>query len=199
MPAGLRANSVASAPDGAIFATVVTHPGTSAADMLAQRPTGAVYVWRPGSSGFQRVWGTELPGDNGVEVSPDGRTLYVAATGQSAVAIFSNSNPANLVRMVATPTFLPDNVHWVDGRLLVAGMNLDEPACGGRIQAGSFDRTCPRGYVVAAIDPVTTAITTVASGPATPGYTGVATGLVVGATLWLGSFVADKLAYRTLP
>jgi hypothetical protein len=201
MPAGLSANSVASAPDGAIFATVLIHPGTSFADLIAQRPTGAVYVWRPGSSGFQRVWGTELAGDNGVEVSPDGRTIYVAATGQSAVAIFSNSNPANLVRMVSTPAFNPDNVHWVDGRLLVAGMNLDEPACGGRIQVENrvANFTCPRGYVIAAIDPVTTAITTVASGPATPGYTGVATGLVVGKTLWLGSFTADKLAYRTLP
>lgn len=54
------------------------------------------------------------------------------------------------------------------------------------------------GAVIGAIDPVTMAITTVASGPATPGYTGIATGLVAGTTLWLGSFVADKLAYRTL-
>jgi len=37
-----------------------------------------------------------------------------------------------------------------------------------------------------------------ARGPATPAYTGTAIAMQVGDELWLGSFTADRLAYRPL-
>jgi hypothetical protein len=42
------------------------------------------------------------------------------------------------------------------------------------------------------------AVTEIARGPATPAYTGTAIAMVTGGELWLGSFNADRLAYRTL-
>jgi len=202
MPAGLVGNSVASAPDGAIFVTVMLHPGTTLADLFDRRPTGAVYRWHPGDSGFTRMWGTELAGNNGIDLSPDGKTMYVAATGTQSVTAFSTTNPTTVLYRIQMPGFSPDNIHWTDGRLVVAGMKVDEPACGGAIRVvnGKVDGTnCPRGYVVATIDPKNMRVAVLARGPATPGYIGVATGLPVGNTLWLGSFVADRLAYRVMP
>ncbi len=48
------------------------------------------------------------------------------------------------------------------------------------------------------IDPKTMAVTELARGPATPAFTGTAMAMQVGNELWLGSFFADRLAYRSL-
>ena len=48
------------------------------------------------------------------------------------------------------------------------------------------------------IDPKTMAVTELARGPATPSFTGTAIAMRVGDDLWLGSFNADRLAYRSL-
>jgi hypothetical protein len=42
------------------------------------------------------------------------------------------------------------------------------------------------------------AITEVARGPAAPPYTGSATAIPVGDTIWLSSFTSDRIAYGTL-
>ena len=55
------------------------------------------------------------------------------------------------------------------------------------------------GYAVATIDPRTMTATEIARGPRTPSFTGTAMAAVVGNELWLGSFFADRLAYRRLP
>ncbi|HET8698511.1 MAG TPA: hypothetical protein VFO94_13545, partial [Gammaproteobacteria bacterium] len=81
MPDGLAANSVASFADGSLVATVLLLPGKTFADSVAMKPTGAVYEWSPGQHGFTLVQGTELPGNNGIETSPDGREMYVVSSG----------------------------------------------------------------------------------------------------------------------
>ena len=95
--------------------------------------------------------------------------------------------------------FGPDNVRWTaDNRLITAGLIDDEPACGGRPKNEEGIR-CPMGYAVATIDPKTMVATEIARGPRTPAFTGTAMAAVVGNELWLGSFFADRLAYRRLP
>jgi hypothetical protein len=41
-------------------------------------------------------------------------------------------------------------------------------------------------------------VTELARGPATPAFTGTAIAIRVGGELWLGSFYADRLAYRAI-
>ncbi len=95
MPEGLAANSVASFADGSLVATVLFMPGTTFADaIVARKPTGAVFEWSPGKPGFELVRGTELPANNGIEVSADGREIYVASSGLQTIVAFSHSNPA---------------------------------------------------------------------------------------------------------
>ena len=54
------------------------------------------------------------------------------------------------------------------------------------------------GYAVATIDPTTMTATEIARGPRTPSFTGTAMAAVVNDELWLGSFFADRLAYRAM-
>ena len=200
LPMGLAANSVTSTPDGALLFTVFMHPGMRFLDYMAGRPTGAVYQWRPGEEGISRIWGTELTGNNGIEASPDGKIIYVVGSG--GINVFSNTIPAKLLHHVPVTDGSTDNLRWADGRLIVAGLKstADEDCIDVmKGMSGELGEKCIPGYFVAAMDPATLKMTTLAAGTGRKSYTGVATGLPVGTTLWLGSFNADKVAYRALP
>lgn len=202
MPAGDAANAVSSYPDGTILATVLNRPGTTKADFVRGRPTGGVYEWRPGAAGFRLLPGTELPGNNGLTAAPDGRAFYVVAFGLHAIYEYSRSDTRRPIREATAPGFMPDNVHWWKGRLIAAGMTYDEPACGGtrKVIHGHADpMLCHRGYVVAAVDPHTLRYTVLAHGAPNPAFNGATTGLVIGERLWISSYQADRVAYRTLP
>jgi hypothetical protein len=166
------------------------------------KPTGGVYEWHPGAAGFRLLPGTELPGNNGLETSPDGRFFYVVAFGVHAIVMYSRTDTRRPLRQATAPGFMPDNVRWEGERLVAAGMTYDEPACGGirRIVNGRADpMLCHRGYVVAAVDPQTLHFTVLAYAEPNPAFNGVTTGLLVGGRLWLGSYQADRVAYRPLP
>jgi hypothetical protein len=202
MPAGMAANSVASFADGSILVTVLTRPGTQIADFVEGRVTGLVYEWKPGTSAFQQVRGAELPGNNGLEASRDGKEFYVVAFGWHAVVAFSHTNPTTLLRKAVAPGFMPDNIHWDGDQLIAAGMQYDEPACGGlrKVVDGKADpMLCHRGYTVARLDPKTMTWNLVLRSEPNPAFNGASTGLIVGDELWMGSYQADRIAIRKLP
>jgi hypothetical protein len=198
MPDGMGANSVAAFTDGALVATVLIMPGKSFEDAFAGRITGAVFLWTPGSPAFRMLPGTELSANNGIETSPDDREFYVASTTTKRIVAFSRANTAKPLRTAQLSEFGPDNVRWTsDNRLITAGMIDNEPACGGAPKTEAGIR-CSRGYIAATIDPKTMAVKELARGPANPAFTGTAMAVTVGDELWLGSFNADRLAYRSL-
>ncbi|UYY77829.1 hypothetical protein [Sphingomonas sp. R1] len=202
MPAGQVANSVASFADGTILATVLTRPGTSIADFVQGRVTGGVWQLGPGAETFTLLPGTELPGNNGLEVDPDQRRFYVIAFGWHAVVIYDRADTRLPLARVDAPDFMPDNIHWTDGRLLLAGMRLDEPVCGGlrRIANGIADpMRCHRGWVVGELDLAHHRVSTVAYGLPAPGFNGLSAAALVDGELWLGSFQSDRLAVVPLP
>jgi hypothetical protein len=199
LPPKLGANSVAAFSDGTLLATVLILPGKTFEDAFAGRNTGIVLQWTPGTPGFVELKGTELVANNGIETSPDDREFYVASTPTYRVYAFSRATPgAGPLRFAQLKDFGPDNVRWTsDNRLITAGLVDDEPACGGRPKNEQGIR-CPMGYAVATIDPQTMTATEIARGPRTAAFTGTAMAAVVGNELWLGSFLADRLAYRAL-
>jgi hypothetical protein len=202
MPEGLAANSVASFADGGLVATVLLMPGKSFADSVARRPTGAVFEWSPGKAGFELVQGSELPGNNGIEVSADGTEVYVVSSGFQTVVAFSHSNPTRQLRTTRPLPFTPDNVHMgADGRLLTAGMANDVPECGGApgpqhdlAKLGS----CPRGTIGVAIEPKTMQDTVIVQTPAIPAFSNATMVLTTGQNFWLGTFSGDRIGRGVL-
>ena len=209
LPPKLAANSVAAFSDGTLVATVLILPGKTFEDAFAGRNTGIVLQWTPGTATFVELKGTELVANNGIETSPDDREFYVASTPTRRIYAFSRAKPgAGPLRFAQLKDFGPDNVRWTSAsakatadpandRLITAGLIDDEPACGGRPKDEKGIR-CPMGYAVATIDPKTMAVTEIARGSRTPSFTGTAMAAIVGNELWLGSFLADRLAYRAL-
>lgn len=198
MPNGMAANSVAAFKDGTLVATVLIMPGKTFVDAFARRNTGVVFMWTPGSPAFKMLPGTELPANNGIETSLDDREFFVVSTTLKRVVAFARDSPGTPLRFAQLEEFGPDNVRYTsDNRLITAGMIDNEPACGGPPKTEEGIR-CARGYIAATIDPKTMTIKELARGPRTTSYTGAAIALPVGDELWLGSFNADRLAYRRL-
>ncbi len=203
LPAEHAANSVASLADGSLLITIPLDPGKDINSIMTGEPSGAVFEWSPGEKGFTRVEGTGLPYGNGIEVSADGKEFYVASSGLFNVTAFSNTNPANKLRTSDTFEFLPDNLHMgSDGRLITAGLVRNDSVCGNVLGSGPFDfgafMTCPRPFIVRAIDPVSMQGEDIVRGPAIEKFSNITMGLPVGDELWIGSFASDRLAYTKL-
>lgn len=203
MPEGLAANSVASFADGGIVATVLFMPGTTFADAVVDRkPTGAVFEWSPGETAFTLVEGTQLPANNGIETSADGREIYVASSGLQTIVAFSHTNPARQLRTSRPLPFTPDNVHLgPDGRLLTAGMANDVPECGGP-PGPQHDieklAACPRPTIAVAIDPETMRDTVIATTKADAKFSNATMVLTAAGQAWIGTFSGDKIARTPL-
>lgn len=199
MPAGLAANSVASFADGSIVATVLFTPGKTFADaVVAKQPTGAVYAWSPGQSGMTLIEGSELPANNGIEVSADGREFYVASSGLQTIVAFANSNPTVQLRTTGPLPITPDNVHMSpEGMLLTAGMKNDVPECGGPPgpqHSIEILSACPRGSIAIEIDPATMRHRVIAETAALEEFSNATMALPAAGQLWFGTFSGERVA-----
>jgi hypothetical protein len=198
----LAANSVAAFSDGTIIATVPNRPGTTNRQRLSGEPTGDVVEWKPGTDSFRVLPGTQLAGNNGIEIALDEKEFYVVAFGTHTVFAFSRQDPRKPLRQTVAPGFMPDNLRWSGNRLIAAGPMVDEPACGGTRLAVVDDpvlTACHRGFMFAQLDPKTMAWTILAYAEPNPVISVVSTGVVVGDTLWVGSAASEAIAYRALP
>jgi hypothetical protein len=199
LPADFKSNAVTAFADGTILDDVQMH-GTHT-DFISGDITGGVYAWSPKTKAIRLLAGTELAGNNGIELSKDEREFYVAVSGTQTVVVFGKDGGKPL-RQVKTPWFNLDNIHWSGDRLIAAGMMFDEPACGGtrkQIQDRHGDLNCHRGWVAAQLDPVAMSWQVLGYGEPNPAFGGIATALVVDKTLWLSSFQMDRVAWRPLP
>ena len=198
----VAANSVAAFSDGTIIATVPQRPGSTNVQRLRGEPTGDVVEWKPGTDSFRVVPGTQLAGNNGIEIALDEREFYVVSFGTHTVVVFSRQDPLKPLRQSQAPGFMPDNLRWSGDRLIAAGPMYDEPACGGTRLAvvdNPVLTSCHRGYVVAQLDPGTMAWTTLAYAEPNPKIAVVSTGVVMGETLWIGAASSDGIGYQPLP
>ena len=157
---------------------------------------------RPASPASRSSKARKLPANNGIEVSADGREIYVASSGLQTIVAFSHSNPARQLRTTRPLPFTPDNVHLApDGRLLTAGMANDVPECGGppgpqhdipRLSA------CPRPTIAVAIDPSDDARHGDRDDDGDPEFSNATMVLPVGDQAWIGTFSGDRIARAPL-
>jgi hypothetical protein len=200
LPADFKSNAVTALSDGTILDDVQMHG--HATDFISGNVTGGVWEWSPKDKSLHLLKGTELPGNNGIEISKDETQIYIAVSGTQTVAIYDLANTARPARTIKTPWYNLDNIHWSGDRLIEAGMMFDEPTCGGtrkQIQDAHGNMNCHRGWVVSQLDPKAMSWKILAYGEPNPDFGGIATGLVIDKTLWISSFQMDRAAYRPLP
>jgi len=177
-PIGL--NSVVGLADGG-FITSNYNPRGGAPDatkrMLAGEKNGELWEWHV-KSGWQKVPGSEASGANGLDLSDDGKWIYIAAWGsQSFIRLSRGRTPVD--RMEIPLGFRVDNLHRAkDGSLLGAGQGQ-----------GTSD--------VVKIDPKTLKVTKVLQRKDDGSFRGGTVAAEVGDRLWVGSFGGDRIALLT--
>lgn len=184
-------NSVAFLPGGGFVATKFydpTAPGGFGA-MMERKLTGGVLEWQPGT-GIKPIVGTDLSGANGIEVSPDGETLYVASWGNQELVRFANIHGA-IQKTVVKVGFSPDNVRWApDGQILVAGQNSSAGTTGG---FPGF-----KGWTVAKLDPKTMKVTEILKDSGESPLQNASVAIEAHRALWIGPFSGNRIAYKPL-
>jgi hypothetical protein len=174
-PIGL--NSVRGLSDGGFIASnFLPRGGAPAATqrMMAGEKNGELWEWLT-ASGWQKVPGSEAAGANGLEMSEDGKTLYVAAWGSQSFFRLSRGS-ATPKRDEIPLGFRVDNIRWArDGAILAAGQGTGET-------------------VVVKVDPRTLAVTPILRRPGQPGFNGGTVAVEVGGSYWIGSFAGDRIA-----
>jgi hypothetical protein len=188
VPSTVLANAVAPLPDGVAVTSFGSPDDPKLVNLVAGRPSGFVMIWSK-RTGWVHLKGSDLPGDNGIESSPDGKTLYVAAWTNDALWILSRDGSQAATR-VPVGDFHPDNVHWQhDGTLLIAG----EVGDASRILSCGSRKICDTPSMLVVFYPVQGGIATKALIPATAHFGAASTAVRYHGRYWLSSFLGDRM------
>jgi sugar lactone lactonase YvrE len=182
------ANAVAPLPDGAAVTSFGSPDDPKLANLIAGRPSGFVMVWSK-RTGWVHLKGSHLPGDNGIESSADGKTLYVAAWTDHALWILSRDGRRAPTR-VPLGNFHPDNIHWQhDGTLLIAGEVGDASA----ILSCGPHKICSTPSMLVVFNPARGGIAAQQFIPPTTHFGAASTAIRYQDRYWLGSFLGDRI------
>jgi len=178
-PIGL--NAVVGLDDGGFIATNFMARDIDAASrtrMLAGERNGELWEWHRGQ-GWKKLPGTEVAGPNGIEMSTDGRWLYVAAFGSQGLIRLSRG-ASTVARAEVALGFRVDNVRWApDGTLLAAGPGGSAPA-----QTSN----------VVKVDPKTLEVRPLIRYPYNDLFRFGTAALQIGNEIWLGSNRGERIA-----
>jgi hypothetical protein len=174
-PIGL--NSVRALPDGGFIATNFLPRNRQMAALQKGEVNGELWEWHT-ASGWQKVPGSEASGANGLEMSQDAKTLYVAAWGSQSFFRLSRGG-AKPAREEVPLGFRVDNIRWArDGSILAAG------------QGGTAPNFTTQ---VVKIDPKTLKVTEVVTRPAVGPFSAGTVAVEIGNDYWVGSFRGDRI------
>ena len=190
-PADASMNDVVALADGGFLVTDMIDPNAATRDTLRGilgLDTSRVYAWQPGRA-LAPVPGTIGPLPNGIELSPDERSVYVAYYGAGQVRRIDRATGAVLATAEVPQ---PDNLTWArDGRLLVASHTGDlrhHVVC-----QGSREGACPMPWQLLALDPESLASERLFASDGRP-VGGATVAVEVGEFVWIGAFAGDRLA-----
>jgi hypothetical protein len=186
-------NSVAAIPSGGFVTTSMMEKTSSEEDLLAafnsDAATGYVVTWSP-AVGFGRLGGGDGKMPNGIEVSADGRFVFLNRAGEGEVRrIILETGEVDA--SVDVPGL--DNARWAtDGRLVVASVPGDSNDHDYSVCIGLTVGACPIGFEIVAIDPASMETEVLYQNEGPPMGAGTV-GLVVGDELFVGSFAGDRI------
>lgn len=152
-PAKTNLNDVVAIPSGGFLVTHMMdkEPGRTLEQALAiEEASGFVWRWRPGK-GLDKLPGSDAALANGITISADGNTVFLAASKSSQVIKIDYHRGVVLGVVTAQSA---DNLSWTpDGKLLVTGINGEMPkGC-----MTDFSLPCSAPFQVLRFDPETLA------------------------------------------
>lgn len=174
-PEALGLNSVVALPEGGFAAT--------------SPRTGDVWEWHTGS-GWTQIPGSDDTTPNGLEISSDGRWLYVAGFQDGKMTRLSRGRTP-VEKDVIALDFQPDNLRMSpDGSTIFA--------------AGPGNVKTPRELSqettnVVKIDPQSLEVEPVFQHPYIDGFAASTTAIQLGNEMWLGTYRGERIAYFTMP
>ena len=180
-PDPLGLNSVVGLPDGGFVTTNFSPRGADAAGrgrMMAGENNGEVWEWHTGT-GWKIVPGSESAGANGLEISKDGKWLYIGGWGsQSFIRLSRGQTPVK--RDAVGVGFRVDNLRWApDGALLAAGQGGTAPS-----QTSN----------VVKVDPNTLKFQELVRYPYSDAFSSGTVAIQIGKEIWVGSVRGDRIA-----
>ena len=191
-PENVWFNDVVGLPNGGLAATHMLSRDSTMEQILSieasKEDAGYVVEWQP-TSGWREIPGSKGALPNGIEVSPNGETLYVNDYLGGKIFALSRQSGKRLWSIDAEK---PDNSSWTaDGKLLVAihqGTNLATVfECGE-----SGEPYCPIAYEIIEVDPQTGDYKSIAKGSGAP-MAAATVAVQIGTTLYLGSYAGERM------
>jgi hypothetical protein len=190
-------DAAATLPDGGMLVTSLFDPVDPdfAAALNSGQPYGMLGEWHA-DSGWKEVYPETFAGPNGVILSKDYNTLYVANwSGKRVTRIDRTTGEIATVDL----EMLVDNLAWnEDGTKILAGGQTDTIDQGFAC-TGSTAINCDVNFAIYEIDP-TTMQKELIIGPTVLGVMGAGTGaLEDGDVLWVTSYRSDRIARISNP
>jgi len=162
-------------------------------EMPPMSPKGAVFTWSR-ADGWKRVPGSELEGNNGIELSRDGKWVWNNSWPGASVTHLPLDQTLGEKREVNLP-FKPDNIRWShDGKLVATG-HLASAEKVAQCVMGGDAKACAIDYMAAEIDPDSYEVTEIFHGKGTEKFGTATITLKTARNLWIGS-VSSKCIGR---
>ena len=189
-PEGAYINDVVILPGGGFLATHMMDRDSQTSEMLFGMlgwDTGWVYQWHPDGV-YGKVPGSNAPFPNGIELSQDGKEMFLNVYLSGEVRRISLES-GELLGVAEIQQ--PDNSTWGrNGKLLVAS---HRGSLGDQIQCdGLTEGACPMRFRIVELDPATMATRTVFENAGPPMGAGTVA-VDLGDELVIGSFAGDRI------
>ncbi len=180
MPLGL--NSVVALPGGGFITSNFRQRGPGAAEaralMAAGKVNGELWEWQPGRE-LVKVPGSEASGANGVELSRDGKWLFMAGWGSQTI---------ERIRLGVTPV-QRESAH--------VGFKIDNLRLGADGQIYGAGQPEDGGVRVIRVNPGTLRVTPLLSIGKTDHFGFATAAIPVGREVWVGSAYGDRIGIFT--
>ena len=177
------------APEGAVFNAVVALPegGIAATNTRGAKDVGAVLEWHA-ATGWKAVPGSETLRINGLEISKDGKTFYIAAWGDQAMVRLQRGQTP-VTRDVLQMPFRIDNLRLMpDGALFGAGH-------GGKALCSCPEET----WHIGKIDPNAMRVQELLKLPYAEGFVAATVAVQIGKEIWIGTNRGDRVGHFPAP
>ena len=196
LPEKASGNGVVGLADGGFITTNFRDPADNDAfkHMTEGKITGEVLEWHA-ATGWSKLPDSAMTGANGLALTPDGKSLYVAGWPGKNVTRWERAGTSWVKKESISTGILTDNLRWMsDGSLLAGGQDSSMPAV--------FEcrpPACRVGSAAIRIDLKTGKTARVAQYAGSEGFEGGTTALEVGNEIWFGSYKGNRIARLPAP